>query len=144
MPRKTVLLVDDELPILYSLGNFLEKNKFNVKLATDGEDALAVFRSTTMLDLVITDLVMPGISGLDVLREIKKANSKTGVFILTGYGNMALSVEKLLESADDILFKPCDPDELIYKMNRFFENRAFGQTGGGGGLSSRLCSITVK
>ena len=75
---------------------------------------------------------MPGTSGLDVLREIKKVNSKIGVFILTGYGNMALSIENLLSSADDILFKPCDPDELVFKINRFFENRSFGQTGGGG------------
>ncbi len=132
MYRKAVLLVDDELPILYSLGNYLEKNVFYVKLAVNGEDALAEFRSTTSFDLVITDLVMPGINGLDVLKEIKKINSKIGVFILTGYGHTALAIEELRSSADEIIFKPCDPDELISKMKRFFANSSFGQSGGGG------------
>lgn len=120
MRNKTVLLVDDEQPILKSLGNYLERNAFYVKPTISGEDALAEFRSTSTYDLVITDMVMSGISGLDVLREIKKDNCETGVFILTGHGNMGLAIEALRSGADDFILKPCDAEELIIKMENFF------------------------
>lgn len=123
MRNKTVLLVDDEQPILTSLGNYLERNAFYVKPTLSGEDALAEFRTTTAYDLVITDMVMTGISGLDVLREIKKNNCDTGVFILTGHGNMGLAIEALRSGADDFILKPCDAEELIIKMELFFEKQ---------------------
>ena len=123
MRNKTVLLVDDEQPILKSLGNYLERNEFYVKPTISGEDALVEFRTTTAYDLVITDMVMTGISGLDVLREIKKENSETGVFILTGHGNMGLAIEALRSGADDFILKPFDAEELIIKMEHFFEKQ---------------------
>ncbi len=123
MHNKAVLLVDDEQPILQSLSNYLEKNAFDVKQAISGEKALAQFSSPTAFDLVITDLVMAGISGMDVLKQIKKSNYETGVFILTGHGNMALAIEALRSGADDFILKPCDAEELICKMERFFEKQ---------------------
>lgn len=123
MHNKAVLLVDDEQPILQSLGNYLEKNAFNVRPASSGEAALAEFYSASSVDLVITDLVMNGISGLDVLKQIKQANYETGVFILTGHGNMTMAIEALRSGADDFILKPCDVDELICKMERFFEKQ---------------------
>ena len=123
MRNKAVLLVDDEQPILKSLGNYLEKNAFYVKPTLSGEDALAELRTTAAYDLVITDMVMTGISGLDLLREIKKNNSETGVFILTGHGNMGLAIQALRSGADDFILKPCDAEELIIKMEHFFEKQ---------------------
>jgi DNA-binding response OmpR family regulator len=123
MRKKTVLLVDDEQPILKSLGNYLERSAFNVTPVISGEDALAEFRSTASFDLVITDLVMAGISGLEVLKEIRKTNHEIGVFILTGYGNMSLAIEALRSGADDFILKPCNADELIFKMEHFFEKQ---------------------
>jgi len=120
--KKAVLLVDDEEPILISLGNYLERNDFYIKTAKSGEDALAVF-PTCSFNLVITDLVMDGISGIEVLREIKKINSEIGVFILTGQGNMTRAIEALRSGADDFLLKPYDPDELILRMDRVFEKQ---------------------
>lgn len=123
MYNKAVLLVDDEQPILKSLSNYLEKNAFDVKQAISGEDALAELSSASSFDLVITDLVMAGISGLEVLKQIKKSHYETGVFILTGHGNMARAIEALRSGADDFILKPCDAEELIYKMERFFEKQ---------------------
>jgi DNA-binding NtrC family response regulator len=123
MHQKTVLLVDDERPILKSLANYLEKNAFYVKPAECGEAALTEFRSAQYYDLVITDLFMPGISGFDVLKKIKKAHAETGVFILTGHGNMSRAIEALRSGADDFILKPCDAEELILKMERFFEQQ---------------------
>ncbi|KJS01171.1 MAG: hypothetical protein VR65_09710 [Desulfobulbaceae bacterium BRH_c16a] len=122
MRDKTVLLVDDEKPILDSLSNYLEKNDFNVTTAISGEAALAAFRATPF-DMVITDLIMGGINGIEVLKEIKKINFETCVLILTGQGDMSLAIEALRAGADDFLLKPCDADELVLKMERFFERQ---------------------
>jgi DNA-binding NtrC family response regulator len=119
MHNKAVLLVDDELPILRSLGNYLEKNALHVKSALSGEDALAEFH-TNSFDLVITDLVMTGINGIELLKKIKTINYETGVFILTGHGNMDRAIEALHCGADDFILKPCDAEELVLKMDRFF------------------------
>lgn len=119
MRDKAVLLVDDERPILESLGNYLERSYYNVKTVTSGEAALAEFR-TTPFDMVITDLVMDGMGGIKVLQEIKKINQDTCVLILTGQGDMARAIDALRSGADDFLLKPCDVDELILKMERFF------------------------
>lgn len=123
MRNKAVLLVDDELPILKSLGNYLKKNAFDVKPVLSGEDALTECTATTSFDLVITDLIMAGISGLEVLKEFKKLNNDIGVFILTGHGNMTLAIEALRAGADDFILKPCEADELICKMHRYFEKQ---------------------
>lgn len=122
MRYKTVLLVDDERPILESLGNYLERNAFNVTPVENVKDALTAFRST-YFDLVITDLVMPGMSGLELVKEIKKTDDEIGAFILTGHGNMALAIDALRSGADDFFLKPCDADELVRTMERFFEKQ---------------------
>lgn len=119
MRNKTVLLVDDEKPILEALGNYLERNEFVVKTAISGEAALAHLCATP-IDVVITDLVMDGMSGIDVLKEIKKINNEICVFILTGQDDMALAIEALRSGADDFILKPCDADKLILQMQRFF------------------------
>ena len=122
MHNKNVLLVDDEQPVLESLGNYLERNSFNVRSVLNGKDALATLRST-YFDLVITDLVMPGMSGLELVKEIKKTNFETGAFVLTGQGNMVLAIDALRSGADDFFLKPCDADELVRTMERFFEKQ---------------------
>ena len=122
MRNTSVLLVDDDEPILLSLCNYLEKNNFDVQTAASGEAAMSLFRNACF-DLVITDLVMDGISGLEVLEEIKKINSETGVFILTGQGDMARAIEALRSGAADFLLKPCDTDELILRMRRVLEKQ---------------------
>jgi YesN/AraC family two-component response regulator len=122
MHTKTVLLIDDEEPVLLSLGNFLEKNVMRIMTATSGQEALAQLR-TTPVDLIITDLVMPGMSGIDVLRQVKKDNPAIGVYILSGQGTIDLAIEALRAGADDFLEKPFDVEALILKMERFFEKQ---------------------
>jgi DNA-binding response OmpR family regulator len=118
----SVLLVDDDEPILLSLGNYLARNSFDVQTAASGESALSLFRNATF-GLVITDLVMGGISGIEVLQEIKKINSETDVFILTGQGDMTRAIDALRLGAADFLLKPCDADELILRMERVLEKQ---------------------
>lgn len=103
-----------------TLGSYLERNGFYVETAISDENALATFRITPF-DLVITDLIMCGISGIDVLSEIKKINFETFVIILTGQGNMTLAIDALRAGADDFILKLCDADELVLKIERLFE-----------------------
>ena len=114
--------MDDDEPILISLGNYLERNNVHVQTANSGETALSLFR-TAFFDLVITDLVMAGISGIKVLQEVKKINSEIGVFILTGQADITLAIEALRAGADDFLMKPYDADELILRMERVLEKQ---------------------
>ena len=124
MCDKSVLLVDDEQSILKSLGNYLEKNSIRVQAASSGEAALKLIKSTnSCFDLVITDVVMPGIQGLDLLQEIKQLNNETGVFILTGYGDMSMVIMALQLGADDFILKPFDAAQIVCKIEKFFEKQ---------------------
>ena len=122
MRHKNILLVDDEKPILAALSNYLCKSGFSVQSASDGETALTQFRSTSF-DLVITDFVMAGLNGIELLKEIKNTSYETGVFILTGHGDLPLAIDALQSGADDFLLKPCDTDTLLQKMNCFFDKQ---------------------
>lgn len=122
MVQKNILLVDDEKPIVASLSNYLEKSGFSVQTAVNGEAALARFNSMPF-DLVITDFLMGGLNGIELLREIKNNSHETGVFILTGHGDLSLAIDALRSGADDFLLKPCGADTLLYNMTCFFEKQ---------------------
>jgi len=122
MSKKTILLVDDEDSILVSVGWAMEKSNFEVTTASDGGKALELLRSN-VFDLVITDLKMPGIGGLEVLQQVKEQYPRTSVFILTGFGDIQTAIQALQLGADDYLLKPCDIDELLQKAERSFERQ---------------------
>ncbi len=116
----SILLVDDEEVILNSIGKDLRQENCDVTLAASGEEAISLLGSN-QFDLVVTDLSMHGIDGLQVLKEAKKINSLTGVIILTGYGDMTSAIDALRLGADDYLLKPCESDELILRIQRCIE-----------------------
>ena len=74
-------------------------------------------------DLIITDLLMEGVGGLEVLRRVKKHNPYTIVFILTGHGELDSAVEALRAGAEDYLLKPYNHDELLMRIDRVFEKQ---------------------
>ncbi len=122
MINKSILLVDDHETILTSIGWELGKNNFAVTTATNGQEAIDALQERHY-DLVITDLVMPQVDGIEVLQEAKKLYPDTGVIILTGYDDATSAVKALKLGADDFLLKPCDIDELLSKANRSFERQ---------------------
>jgi DNA-binding response OmpR family regulator len=122
MKTKSILLVDDEPNILKSLSRELmsEDLGLNVSVATSGEDAIAGINRVGY-DLVVTDLLMPGLDGFQVLKAAKKWKStQTKVIILTGYGDVKYAIDAMRLGADDFLLKPCDIEDLVYRINNCF------------------------
>ncbi len=122
MDKKSILLADDEDSILTSIGWALEKNNFTVTTASDGREAVNHLLADRF-DLLITDLLMPEIDGIGVLKQAKRLDPDIGVIVLTGYGDVESAVNALKSGADDYLQKPCDIDELIRRARRSFERQ---------------------
>lgn len=122
MERKSILLVDDERLILHSLSRDLAYENFAVTAASSGEEGIARI-DDVYFDLVITDLLMPGLDGFQVLKAAKRRNMLTMVIILTGHADKKSSVDALRLDADDFLEKPCDTDELLYRISNCFSKQ---------------------
>jgi len=107
----TILLVDDEEGIRNVLNITLGHAGFNVLLAQDGDKGLELFESRRP-DIVISDIKMPGIDGIELLRRIKRINPETEVIMITGHGDMDLAVKSLQYEASDFITKPIDSEEI--------------------------------
>ena len=126
MKNKTILLVDDEAIIRKTLAGKLSDEGYMVLTADGGASALA-FLATTKINLVITDLMMEGMNGIQILGEVKAQSPETAVIILTGYGDLTSAIDALRLGADDYLLKPCDLDELLFRMEKCLEKQSLKQ-----------------
>ena len=115
MMKLKLLLVDDEKDFVDTLAERLQLRGYQVLTAPDGESALEIIEKDPP-QLVVLDLLMPGISGLDVLEKMKTLAPQTPVILLTGRGSMAEGAEGMQLGAYDFLMKPVNIDELIRKM----------------------------
>jgi len=116
--KKSILLIDDEEIILAGLGSVLRKNGYEVTTANSGEEGLEKFYDES---LIITDFMMPGINGIDVLKKIKEKEPLTMVIIITGYGEINSAIEALRSGAIDYLIKPVQNEELLLRISNCFE-----------------------
>lgn len=126
MRPEKILLVDDEAIIRSSLAREIRLQKYSVTTAADGNEAIGTLRSNKF-DLVITDLVMPGIDGMGVIEAVKAQAPETAVILLTGRGDMDTAIEALRLGADDFLRKPCDVEELLFRIVRCLEKQSLLQ-----------------
>ena len=117
MEKNSILLVDDDSFILEGIGADLENQGFKITKANSGDRALELLAETDY-DLVVTDLVMENVDGIQVLKKAKDLNAHTMVIILTGYGNMTSAIEALRQEADDYLLKPCESAEILYRVKQ--------------------------
>jgi len=122
MDAAKILVVDDEPSILRLLEEALTQWGYQVKCAASGDEALAAIRGD-LFDAVLTDIRMPEMSGLDLLREIKRHDDSIEVVMMTGYPTIVSAVEALKEGAYDYLSKPLILDELRHLMARMTERR---------------------
>ena len=121
--QPTVLLVDDDPAMLALVESWLAQDGFRVLTASSGSEALEVF-SEGDPDLVISDLIMPGMNGIELLKQLRASSSELPIILVTSYGSIPSAVEAIREGADDYLSKPIHPDDLKIVIARALEQRA--------------------
>ncbi len=126
MKTKTVLIVDDDRIIREQLENELKRNFFRTFLVADGKTALETF-SRQEIDIVILDVKLPDIDGLDVLKEIKEKRPDCEVIVITGLGTQEIAIKSLRHGAIDYIEKPIAMDELSAALGRAQEKLAEGE-----------------
>jgi len=123
-----VLLVDDELEFLETLVKRLTKRGLNISTAKSGEDALEIIGGKEKeIDVAVLDVRMPGMDGIQTLREIKKIDPLMEVIMLTGHASVEVAIEGMELGAFDYLMKPADIDELFYKLQDAFKKKTIQQ-----------------
>ena len=110
-----VLLVDDEEEFVSALSERLMLRGIEVDSALNGEEALALMVEK-VFEVVILDVMMPGLGGLEVLKQIKSTYPNTQVILLTGHGSTREGIEGMRLGAFDYLIKPVDIEEMLEKM----------------------------
>ena len=110
-----VLLVDDEEEFVSALSERLTLRGIETESALNGEEALASLVDKEF-EVVILDVMMPGLGGLEVLRQIKSTHPNTQVILLTGHGSTREGIEGMRLGAFDYLIKPVDIEEMLAKM----------------------------
>ena len=113
MANANVLLVDDEVPFVETMTKRLKKRELDVISAYTGIDALRTLEKHPKIEVVILDVKMPGMDGIETLKEIKKASPITEVIMLTGHATVESAIDGMKLGAFDYLMKPCDIDQLI-------------------------------
>ena len=117
-----ILVVEDDEFVCNSLKWLLTDEGYDVEVTTEGREALKMVEAGKY-DLVITDLMMPEVGGLDVLKKVKELAPDTSVIVLTGYGTTEAAVSALEQGAFDFLTKPCDDLEMRFKILNALEMR---------------------
>ncbi len=112
---KTIFLTDDSATILLSISNILAKAGYAVEKASSGEEALKKFQSGVKADLLITDLNMPGMNGIDLIREVRKlaAYKFMPILFLTTESQQSRKLEAKAAGASGWIVKPATADELL-------------------------------
>ena len=123
MDPMKILLVDDEREFVTTLAERLELRNMKVSIAMDGESALGFIENESP-QVVVLDVMMPGMGGLEVLEKIKVSDPKIQVILLTGHGATKDGIRGMQLGAFDYLIKPIDIDELIVKLNEAVKSMA--------------------
>jgi DNA-binding NtrC family response regulator len=118
-----VLVVDDEENIREVLSNYLESMNYEVQTAEDGQDALDKYRKGEF-DLIISDLLMPNIDGLELLKRIRNIDKEVIFLMITGYPSIETAVDAIKKGAYDYITKPFHMEDVKLRIERAFEKRS--------------------
>ncbi len=119
----SVMLVDDEVEFLETLMKRMKKRNVNVTGVKSGEEALE-FLAGNPIDVTVLDVKLPGMGGIETLRQIKRMYPLMEVIMLTGHANVEVAVEGMEIGAFDYLMKPMDIDELLYKIHDAYKKKS--------------------
>jgi len=117
----SVLIVDDEEELAAVIAERLEFRGIKAQTALDGETALRIIESDPP-NIVLLDLMMPGMSGLEILKKINSFKLNIPIILLTGYGSKEMTLEGMNLGAFDYIMKPCDFDVLVTKIQEALED----------------------
>lgn len=121
-----ILLVDDDNEFRQEFREFF--GGYEIKEAPNGEEALSMLKKPNEIDLVILDVMMPGLRGTDVLRKIREITPDLGIIILTGYSSEEMAIEALKGRADDYLQKPLDISKTKQTIERLLREKAMEES----------------
>jgi DNA-binding response OmpR family regulator len=138
---KKVLIVDDDKELRAHLADILGGAGYEIDSAASGLEAIEKAIDTDF-DLVLLDLMMPKMSGVDVLQELRKVAPRTRVIMLTAFATVENAVEVIKRGASDYLIKPFKIDELLVRIRRVLEEAIFDSCGIKGDLDSILGSLS--
>ena len=116
MAIANVLLVDDEAPFVETMTKRLAKRNLEVTTALNGQEALKELDKNPKIEVVILDVKMPGMDGVETLKEIKKRHPLVEVIMLTGHATVETAIDGMKLGALDYLMKPCEMDLLMAKV----------------------------
>ncbi len=120
-----ILIVDDDNAIRESMQAFIEKSGYNSSTATSAEEALEILK-TNSVEVVITDIILPGKDGLELTDAIKK-NYDSDVIVMTGYSGNYSYEEAINKGASDFVFKPVRFEEVLLRLKRVLRERRLSQ-----------------
>lgn len=120
MQKENVLIIDDEEFILQLSKDILIKSHYNVKTASDGKEGINLLESDKF-DLILTDIKMPNINGLDVIRHVRVTNKEIPIIVITGHGTLDIAIDSLRLGAQGFILKPFTPAELRNAVSEALE-----------------------
>jgi DNA-binding NtrC family response regulator len=120
--KTRILLVDDEEEFVQALSERLEIRDYDVTKSLTGEDAIEKVKHYNF-DVVILDVLMPGMDGIKALKKIKRIKPLTEVIMLTGHATVETAIEGMRLGANDYLMKPCETEDLVLKINRAYNQK---------------------
>lgn len=124
MNKTKVMIVDDEIDFAQPLSERLTLRNFETQTAVCAEDAMSLLRAKWQPDVVVLDLRMPGLDGLDALSLFKQFDPALEVIIVSGHGSTAVGIEGMRRGLFDYLMKPVEIDELVQRIKAAAEKRA--------------------
>lgn len=122
MNAPRILIVDDEVVFANNIIKLLSKRGYDAVAANDGESAIRIIDKKEF-DVIILDIIMPGMDGITTLKEIKKKGTLAEVVILTGHGSVEAGLEGMQLGAFDFIMKPVTIDDLIEKVNQAYQRK---------------------
>jgi two-component system, OmpR family, response regulator CpxR len=118
-----VLLVDDEKAFIQTLAERLEVRDFGTETALDGYEAISKIKEKDF-DVVVLDVLMPGMDGIETLKEIKSLKPLVNVIMLTGHATVETAIEGMKAGAYDYLMKPTETEDLVDKITKAYKIKA--------------------
>lgn len=121
-PLAHILVVDDNSDIRSMLQSFLSHENYRVEVAADAEQALKLY-AENKFDIILCDVIMPGMNGIDLLKHIRSRDQETAFVMLSGYPDINKAVEAMREGAYDYVTKPFNLQDVKLRIARALENK---------------------